>query len=141
MTVKELLNSHYEINLAIDVKLEQLEELKSLATKVTVTYSESHSTGTHADKVGRFSAKMVDLENEINEEIDKLVEVKLKIKGILAAVKDPKHKAILERRYILNESFEKMAEKINYSSRHIQRMHNAAIEQLEKIYADGISLQ
>ena len=138
MTVRELLNSHYEVNMAIDIKLEQLEEIKSLATKVTATYSESHSTGTHADRVGCFTAKMIDLENEINDEVDKLVDIKLKIKGILATVKDPKHKAILERRYILNESFEKIAEKINYSSRHIQRMHNAAIEQLETIYPDGM---
>lgn len=33
--IKELLDSHYEINNAIDSKLEQLAELKSLAAKVT----------------------------------------------------------------------------------------------------------
>ena len=141
MTVKELLNSHYEINLAIDVKLEQLEELKSLATKVTATYSESHSTGTHADRVGRFSAKMVDLENEINEEIDKLVDVKLKIKEIVSSVSNATQRAILERHYILNESFEKIADKIGYSPRHILRMHNIAIEKLEELYADGVIFQ
>lgn len=138
MTVKELLNSHYEINLAIDVKLEQLEELKSLATKVTATYSESHSTGTHADRVGRFSAKMVDLENEINDEIDSLVDVKLKIKEVVSSVSNATQRAILERHYILNESFEKMADKIGYSPRHIRRLLNSAIEQLEKMFPEGI---
>ena len=138
MTVKELLNSHYEVNMTIDLKLEQLEELKNLATKVTATYSESHSVGTHADRTGRFTAKMIDLENELNDEIDKLVDIKLKIKGVLGTVTNATHKAILERRYILNESWEKMAEKIGYSSRHIQRMHNAVVEQLEEIYPEGV---
>ena len=139
MTIKELLNSHYEVNLVINSKLEQLEELKSLATKVSTSdYSESRPIGTYTDRVGRVTARIIDLENEINDEIDKLVSVKLKISEILSVISNKTQRTILERHYILNESWEKVADKIGYSARHVTRLHNAAIEMLEKIYPEGL---
>ena len=139
MTIKELLNSHYEVNLVINSKLEQLEELKSLATKVSTSdYSESRPIGTYTDRVGRVTARIIDLENEINDEIDRLVSVKLKISEILSVISNKTQRTILERHYILNESWEKVADKIGYSARHVTRLHNAAIEKLEKIYPEGL---
>ncbi len=138
MNIKELLNSHYETNNAINSKLELIAELRSLAEKVTMSpFTESHSVGTHSDRVGRTAAKIMDLENEINEEIDRLVEIKIEIKGIIAAVLDSTLRTILERRYILNESWETIAEKLDYSPRHILRMHNKAVEFLENLYGEG----
>ncbi len=140
MKIRDLLNSHYEINNAINSKLELIAELKSLATKVTTSpFSESHSVGTHSDRVGRTTARIIDLENEINEEIDKLVDVKIKIRGIIAAVLDETQRTILERRYILNESWEKIGDKLDYSARHVLRIHNQAIEFLEGIYGENIA--
>ncbi len=140
MNIKELLTSHYEINNAINSKLELIAELKSLAEKVTVSpFCESHSVGTYSDRVGRTTAKIIDLENEINEEIDRLVEIKIQIKGIIAAVLDGTQRTILERRYILNESWETIGEKLDYSPRHVLRMHNKAVEFLENLYGERIA--
>lgn len=130
--IKELLDSHYEINNAIDSKLEQLAELKSLAAKVTSSpFCESHSVGTYTDRVGRTTARIIDLESEINEEIDRLVEVKIEIRLKIASVTDSILRTILERRYLLNESWEVISEKLGYSTRHTVRMHNRAIAMLE----------
>lgn len=138
MNVRKLLNSHFEINNLIDMKLEQIAELRSLAAKVTTSpFSESHSQGTYTDRVGRTTARILDLENEINNEIDKLVEVKIQIRELSAALSDGIQRAIIERHYILNEPWEKISEKIGYSRRHITRLHNQAIEALEKLYAES----
>ncbi len=138
MSIKELLNSHFDINQAIEAKLEQLEELKSLAARVTVSpFTESHCEGTHSDRVGRTTARIIDLENEINDEIDKLVEVKMQIKLVISSIPDSIRRTILERHYILNESWEKISEKVGYSSRHIIRMHNKTIDELEKKYGQS----
>ena len=132
MNIRELLNSHAEINNAINSKLEQIAELKELATRITsTTFSESHSKGTYNDRVGRTTARIIDLENEINEEIDRLVEIKIKIRGLVSSLTDPNLRIVLERRYILGENWEKIAEKMGYSPRHISRMHNRAVEMLE----------
>lgn len=42
------------------------------------------------------------------------------------------YKTVLIRRYLLNESYETIAERLNYSDRQIYRMHNKAINLLVK---------
>lgn len=140
MNVKELLCKHYEINNAINVKLELIAELRSLAEKVTASpMTESHGVGTYSDRVGRTTAKIIDLENEINDEIDRLVEIKLRIKEVIAAVTDSTRRTVLERRYILSESWEKIADELDYSPRHVLRLHNETIERLEKLYGETVA--
>ena len=133
MNIKELLKSHFEINNLINMKLEQIAELRALAEKITVSpFSESHSKGTYTDRVGRTAARIMDLENEINDEIDKLVEVKIKIHETISAIPDGVQRTVLERHYLLHEPFEKISDKVGYSPRHITRLHNQALAALEK---------
>lgn len=137
MNIRELLKSHYAVNQMIDIKLEQIAELKSLAAKVTTSpFTESRSQGTYTDRVGRTTARIIDLENEINEEIDKLVEIKIRIRELVSALTDDLHRAVIERYYILNEPWEKIGEKMGYSRRHIVRIHDKAIAFLEEIYRE-----
>lgn len=137
MNIREFLNQHLEINNAINSKLEQIAELRRLgASAPSPIFSESRSIGVHSDRVGRTAAKIADLENEINKEIDILVDLKYKIREIIAAVTDSIRRTILERHYLLGESWEVIAEKVGYSTRHITRLHNQAIEELEKIYGE-----
>ena len=141
MKIREILKSHQAVNSLIDLKLEQIAELRSLAARVTVSpFSESHSQGTYTDRVGRTTARIVDLENEINTEIDKLVDLKLQIRHLVSALPDGLHRAIIERHYILNEPWEKIGEKLGYSRRHITRLHDKAIEILEEMYGENPEL-
>lgn len=137
MNIRELLKSHYEINSLIDMKLEQIAELRSLAAKVTTSpFTESHPQGTYTDRVGRTTARIIDLENEINDEIDKLVDVKLRIRELVSSLSNGIQRTIIERHYILNQPMEKIGEKMGYSRRHITRLHDKAIESLERIYGE-----
>lgn len=135
--VKEFLNRHYEISQSIDAKLEQIEELKSLAQKITVgPFSESHGSGGYTDRVGRTTARIIDLENEINREIDRLIDVKTEIWELIYTLPDSTERVILERHYLLHEGWERIADKLGYSSRHITRLHNRALERLESAFRD-----
>lgn len=141
MKIRELLGSHTAVNHLIDMKLEQIAELRSLAEKVTVSpFTESHAQGTYTDRVGRTAARIADLETEINNEIDKLVEIKLQIRELTASLPDGIQRTIIERHYILNEPWEKISEKIGYSRRHVTRLHDKAIETLEKMYGEAPGL-
>ena len=137
MNIRDLLKKHCEINDAINAKLELIEELKSLATTVTSSVFAGGGGQGVSDRVGRTTARIVDLENEINEDIDHLVEIKAEILGIVSALKDEREKAIIQRRYIQGQSWEKVAESLGYSPRHIKRIHNRIIENLEKLYGEA----
>lgn len=137
MNIRQFLGRHFEINNAINSKLEQLKELRHLAASApSPTLSESHCTGTYSDRVGRTAARIIDLDREINEEIDRLVEIKIQIRGMIDTLHDSTQRTILERHYILHESWEVIAEKVGYSPRHITRLHNQAITALEAAYGE-----
>ncbi len=137
MNIRQFLGRHFEINNAVNSKLEQLEELRHLAASASSpTLSESHCTGTYSDRVGRTVAKIMDLDREINEEIDRLVETKIQIRNMIDTLSDSTQRTILERHYILHESWETIAEKLGYSTRHITRLHNQAIAALEAAYGE-----
>lgn len=130
--IKNFLNRHYEISQSIDTKLEQIEELKNLAKKITTgPFTESHASGGYTDRVGRTTARIVDLEREINEEIDRLVDVREEIHGLIYMLSDGTLRVILERHYLLHEGWERIADKLGYSPRHITRLHNRALAELE----------
>lgn len=137
MDIKKLLMSHKEIDDSINLKLEELAQLRAVAERCTVRISnESRPVGTHSDKVGRNAARIADLENKIDAQIDELVELKEKIMYLVAALDDDNERIVTERRYILHESIEQISEKLGYSPRHISRMLTSALVHLEEHYAD-----
>ncbi len=139
MTVKELLESHKSMDLLINSKLEQLQELRSLATKMSPSLpNEGRPSGTVSDRVGRTAAKIVDLENDINDHINRLLGIKNVIEHIVSSINNTVYAILIERRYMLYEPWEVIAEKMNYTPRHISRLHNSAIEYLERTYPEDV---
>lgn len=137
MDVKEFLSQHKLIDDSINAKLEEIKELRALATKMSPSLSgESHSKGTISDRVGRTVAKIADLESEVNDEIDRLVELKTEIRAMVSSLGDVLLRNLLERRYILGMGWEKIAEEMGYTPRHITRLHNQAIARLQLLYSD-----
>ena len=138
MDVKEFLMQYKLIDDSINAKLDEIKELRSLAAKLSPSLSgESHSVGTFSDRVGRTAAKISDLETEVNERIDRLLETKAAITAMINSLDDILLQNLLERRYILGFSWEKIAEDMNYTPRHITRLHNKAIARLEQLYSNA----
>lgn len=80
MTIKEYLSQAYRIDQRINSKLEQVRNLRELAEKATSTLSDIPCSGNgNKQKMESVIVKIIDLENEIDEEIDKLVDLKHEI--------------------------------------------------------------
>ena len=76
MTTKEYLSQAYRIDRRIDSKLEQVMSLRELLGKATATLTSTPRPATLDPRsMEEIVAKMVDLENEINEDIDTLVDL------------------------------------------------------------------
>lgn len=136
MNVKKLLESHKIIDDKINTRLEEVAQLRALAERVTTRIEQysTHEVGTHSDKVGKYAPRIVDLENRIDHDIDRLVNLKERIMDIASSLDDDTERIVIERHYILHESFTDIADKLCYSIRHITRIHTRAIANLEKIY-------
>ena len=137
MDIRKLLASHKEIDDSINLKLEEIAQLRALAERCTVRITdESRPVGTHSDKVAKNAVRIADLENKIDAQIDELVEIKEKILYLVSALDDDTERTVTERRYILHESVDKISDKLGYSPRHTARILRSALEHLDGLYAD-----
>ena len=130
MTAKEYLQQYKLLDSRINAKCEQLERLRELSTKVSAEQGGGAHSGV-SDRVGNIVAKICDAEAEINEMIDKLLDLRVKIERAIAAVPDETLRQLLELRYINCKTFEQIAVEINYSYMHVCRLHGKALAQIK----------
>ena len=131
MNAKDFLNQAYLLDQQIKSKSEQIQSLNELATSCTATmtgmpHNPNRSTSRMADAV----VKIIDLQEEINRDIDKLVELKREIMEVIRAVPNAEYQTVLEKRYLCFSAWEQIAVDMNYSIQHIHRMHSAALNEI-----------
>lgn len=129
MTIKEYLSQAYRIAQRINSKLEQIKNLRELATKATSTISETGVCDSgNKQRMESIIVKIVDLEREINCDIDILVDLKKDIMAIIKKVKNPEYQTLLELRYLCFKKWEQIAIDMGYTRRHLERMHINALK-------------
>lgn len=128
MKAKEYLSQAYRLDQRINSKIEQVASLNELATKCTSTitgmpHNPNKSTSPMADAV----SKIIDLEDEINRDIDRLVDLKREIVDVIRAVEQPEYQTLLEKRYLCFFTWEKIAVDMNYGIDNIFKLHKKAL--------------
>lgn len=131
---REYFSKAYRIDHRIRSKLEQVESLNALATRATTTLSgmprnPSGSTSSMADVID----KIIDLQEEINQDIDSLVDLKREIMNIIRSIENTEYQTLLEKRYLCFLTWEKIAVDMCYTIHHLYKMHNAALEVCSRI--------
>jgi seryl-tRNA synthetase len=128
MTAKEYLNQAYHIDQRINSKLEQVQSLRELATKATTTLSDTPPSGSrNVTRMSDLIAKMVDLEEEINADIDDLVDLKAEITAAIKSMHNPDYETVLELRYLCFKSWEEIAGAMHYHRKYIFELHRNAL--------------
>ena len=128
MTAKEYLSQAYRIDQRINAKLEQVMALRELATKATSTLSDMpRSDSPNVCRMEDIILKIVDSENEINAEINRLIDLKREMRVVIGAVDQPEHQTLLELRYLCFKTWEQIAVIMAYSIQHTYRMHDQAL--------------
>ena len=132
MTAKEYLGQAYRLDQRINSKLEQVLSLRGLTTKATATMSDMPGGGSrNVYKMQDIIAKIVDLEDDINRDIDALVDLKREMVSVIKAVENPEYQTLLELRYLCFKSWEQIAVAMGYGVRHVYKLHNSALETFE----------
>lgn len=134
MTVKEFLNQAYRLDQRIQSKIEQLDSLNALATKASSTLSHmpknpNKATSTMENTI----CKIIDLQHEINEDIDRLVDLKTEIVAAIKSVENREYQTLLEKRYLCFETWEQIAVDMHYSLRWIHILHGKALNNLARL--------
>ena len=129
MNAKEYLGQAYRIDQRINSKIEQVSSLRELATKATATITDMPGAATpNVHRMADVVCKIVALEEEINAEIDRLVDLKAEIIGVIRRVENPEYQTLLELRYLCFYSWEEIAVAMSYNVRTIYRLHDLAVK-------------
>lgn len=102
--------------------------MKCLAEKCTTVLSGMPHGGstTREDTY----VKIVDLSREIDAEIDAYVDMRRDIETTIETVDDETLRTLLRYRYLFDRTWEEIAVKMNYTYRHITRMHGNALNKI-----------
>ena len=133
MTAKEYLSQAYRLDEQINCKIEQLSTLNDLATKATSTLTGMpHNPNKAVSTLENAITKIIDLQREINDDIDRLVDLKAEITKVIKSVDDVDQRFILEKRYLCWASWPEIAVEMNISNRWMYHLHDLALEEIQK---------
>lgn len=123
----------------INAMLGEVDGLYAMVTKITPTLKQDIVTGGGSqDKIGDAVAKIVDLKNEINREIDRFVNMKREVVAMLDKLENHLYYIILHRRYVQHESLEQIAADMHYTYRWVCILHGRALQEFGHIL-EGIN--
>lgn len=124
----------------INSMLAEVDSLYEMVTKITPTLKQDIVTGGGSqDKIGDAVAKIVDLKDEINREIDRYVDMKREAAALLDKLENHLFYIILHRRYILHESLEQIAASEHYTYRWVCILHGRALQAFAEILTEKYS--
>lgn len=135
MRAKTYLQQIRRLDRKINNKQIQLESLRELVTSITPILKDINvqSNGSQ-DRLGDTMAKIIDLQNEINNEIDLYVNRKLEAIKLINAMEDDVSINILIQRYINYKRWDEIADNLNYTRQGVLKKHGQALLNFEKVF-------
>lgn len=133
-TAKDYLMQIRHINTLINNKQAEIDRLKSLATTITPTLKwDAGAGGGNNDKIGTAIAKIIDLQVELNQEVDRMIELKREIIGIVDQLENRKYIDIIYKRYFEFMTWEQIACEMGKSYQWVCKLHGRALSEVKKI--------
>lgn len=118
----------------IDRNIEELDNLRSMTTKITATWKDDVVSGTgNQDKLGAAVAKIVDLQTEIDRDIDAYIDMKRSVWDLLNRIENPDQLQILYKRYFKYEHWEQIACEMNMTYRNVCYIHGRALQAVSEL--------
>lgn len=135
MDAKEYLSQALWLDRIINNKLEQQEEVRAKAERTTVDISQEKVSGGNITKspMEDSTVKLADLSREIDDYVDRYVNLKVKIQNTISKLSDFRYILILEMRYLNNKAWDDIAMTIGYDTRYTMKLHRKALNEVRAI--------
>lgn len=127
-SAKEYLRQVKLLDVQIDSRLRDLYHLKDMVYKITATLSTVPSSGSGSlDRLGDSVAKIVDLQDEINRDVDRFVDLKKEIMALTEGLTDADQISVLHKRYFEYKTWEQIACEMHMCYRNVCYIHGKAL--------------
>jgi len=137
MTAKEYLSQTFLLDHRINSKIDQITSLNLLATKCTAAITGMpHNHSSNQSHMEEAICKIVALQELLKKDMADLVDLKQEIMKAINGIKNDEYKTILEKRYLCFQKWERISVDMQYSIQHIYRIHEMALQEIEKVLKD-----
>ena len=131
-SAQNFLEQSWRLNEEIDCKIEQLDVLNALAGKTTGTLSGMpHAAGHEGSKLEDIIVKIVDLQEEINADIDRLVDLKTEIIQVINSVPDEDCRCVLEKHFLQGKSYSVIGLEMKYDKDYVYKKIKKALKKIQ----------
>lgn len=135
MDAKEHLTQIRKISMQINEKYEEIAKLKAQIEGGSISYEKDGTTSGHTDteRNAHMIMRLTELKDEINHQVDMLILAEQKAIALIDMVTDTNQMMVLYDRYIHFKSWESISTDLNYSVRHVHRLHAIALGEFQRI--------
>lgn len=126
---KRYLQRYTNLNKAINQRLRERDRLRSLAEKCTSSIT-GLPRGGASDKETTW-IRLAEIEEEINADVDKYVNMRKEIEAAINTVDDITLQTLLRYRYLNGLTWERVAVEMEKTWRWIHRLHSRALEAIK----------
>lgn len=135
MDTKTYLHQIERLDRMIQNKLSEIEQLKHIATSITIAPKEVNvQTSSDKDRMGSSVAKLLDLEKETDRLVDDYIYKRKRIIEQIDSIGDTNMYHVLSERYIMRKDLSVIAVEMGYSFKQVCRIHGNALVEFERLY-------
>jgi len=137
MLIKDYLQQAFTVDRmvrAIQTQIDDLEEKRLVVSHLALSWGKV-PVGINHVKFNELSVKYLDLIEEYEHELLRLLEVKEEIKAMIDGLSNPVHRLVMTERYINLKRWEEIAEDTGYDYDYLRgKMHKKILKKIERVH-------
>ncbi|SHI24363.1 hypothetical protein SAMN02745823_03826 [Sporobacter termitidis DSM 10068] len=126
---KAWLRRYVDLNRAINQKLLEIEGQRALCEKVTAVITDMPKGG-GSTKEDTY-IKLCDMITETNAEVDRYVDMRKEIVGVIRTAPGLTYQTLLSLRYLDGKTWEQIAVDMNYTYQWVCKLHGDALNEIQ----------
>lgn len=138
MTIKDFLKNGRKLNFEINELIKERDKAFVLACGTAVKYDNERVQSSCGNVTENKFINYAEYTLLIDRKIDELYKYRLNMHRVINTVQSTIHRAVLTARYINCDTWEKIAENMDYDIRHIYRIHGQALRKIS--HAEAVSI-
>ncbi len=133
MTVKDYLYQIKDADERLRHKYEEIERLRTKATKTTIEIKERVQSSKAKDTLGSAVVDIIELENKYSEDVKRTIALRARIIDEINQLTDSRYRQVLLLRYVERKDWVTIPKLMNYSRRTVFEIHGHALQEFDKV--------
>lgn len=133
MNAKEYLSRISGIDRRINSLINRRDEMKTLAERCTISLSAAPGGGGDGRGLENNVQKILLLEQQIDEEIERLIGIKAETLYLISRIDDIRLENLLEMRYVEGKNWTEIHSELDLAETRTSELHHLALKKFQKI--------